>query len=263
MSEWRYSSDRVYDRVGLRMPVTDEIREAARRLTPSRYAKLRLPRDAEGFPRQFLHEAHPELKDPYRFWEDTWKLDAIANGKQKTIDPDWWRRVHRDSDRADNNAKRDKLAALANPKRNPNEHERRVAANMLAQLTEAQSAPPGLEEHYLREEEATLRLEQRAMRKVARGDYYLTRNEQNALERAKRRAKREAEEEADGLDALPGTAADGVKTAPLAAPQIDRPASGVKHKDRHRNKGDRHRPGYMRAYMRDYMRRRRAARKTP
>jgi hypothetical protein len=247
MSEWRYFSDRVYDRVHLRMQVTDEIREAARRLSPSRYAKLRMPSDAEGFPCQFLHEAHPELKDPYGFQEDTRKLDAIANGKQKTIDPDWWRRVHRDSDRADNNAKRDKLAALANPKRNPNEHERRVAADKLAQLTEAQSAPPGLEEHYLREEEATLRLEQRAMRKIARGDYYLTRNERNALARARWRAKREAEE---------------TETASRIA-QLGDPASGVKHRDRHRNKGDRHRPGYMRDYMRDYMRRRRAAQKTP
>jgi hypothetical protein len=63
----------------------------------------------------------PEDKDTRK------RLEVIVNGTRKLVDADWWRKTHGDSDRA----KRDKIAALADPARNPNEHERQVAERKL------------------------------------------------------------------------------------------------------------------------------------
>jgi hypothetical protein len=141
----------------MRMKVTDEIREAARRLErSSRRNSRKLP---EGFDlssdiSEYYKVLGDDLFAPIDY--DAMKLNTIADGKQKTIDPDWWQRVHRTHlDRG----KRDKLSALADPNRNTNEHERRVAANMLAQYNKARSVP-GLKEHRRREEEAALRAAQ-------------------------------------------------------------------------------------------------------
>jgi hypothetical protein len=85
------------------LKVTSEIREAARRLLTRHNAAREHPADKK-------------------------RLEAIADGKRKLIDADWWRKVHGNIDRA----KLDKIAALADPARNANEHERRVAATKLA-----------------------------------------------------------------------------------------------------------------------------------
>jgi hypothetical protein len=90
------------------LKVTDEIREAARRL---------LTRHLAGDVRKLL--------------------EAIVDGKRKLIDENWWRKAHGDVDRA----KLDKLAALADPTRNTNEHERQVASDKLAAAKARR--PPG------------------------------------------------------------------------------------------------------------------------
>jgi hypothetical protein len=92
------------------LKVTDEIREAARRL---------LTRHLAGDVRKLL--------------------EAIVDGKRKLIDENWWRKAHGDVDRA----KLDKLAALADPTRNTNEHERQVASAKLAAAKVRR--PPGME----------------------------------------------------------------------------------------------------------------------
>jgi hypothetical protein len=91
--------------------VTDEIRSAAARL-------LRAQSGFDGY----------DLKC----------LEAIANGKRKRIDGCWWREVHGEVARV----KLDKISALADPTRNPNEHERKVAETKLAQARAHR--PPGL-----------------------------------------------------------------------------------------------------------------------
>lgn len=58
------------------------------------------------------------------------RLEAIVNGKRKLIDAAWWRKLHGDVDRATLG----KVAALADPARNPSEHERANAARTLAKL---------------------------------------------------------------------------------------------------------------------------------
>jgi hypothetical protein len=51
------------------------------------------------------------------------RLEAVAHGKRKLIDVGWWRKVHGDVNRK----LVEKIAALADPARNPSEHERKVA----------------------------------------------------------------------------------------------------------------------------------------
>jgi hypothetical protein len=135
------------------LKVTDEIREAARRLLERHNAaetervedryRLRLA-DAERLAKQIGRTAnkaavraladheHPTDKALRR------RFEAIVNGKRKQIDAGWWREVYGDVDRA----KIDKLTALADEKRNDNEHERRVAAAKLAAAKARR--PPGM-----------------------------------------------------------------------------------------------------------------------
>jgi hypothetical protein len=96
------------------IPITNEIRTAAARL-------LNVPVKAlDGYQRELLRK--------------------IVGGKIKNIDIDKWRRLFEAVDQQ----KLDKLAALADPARNPNGHERANAERALAKLR-AKSAP-GLEE---------------------------------------------------------------------------------------------------------------------
>ena len=89
--------------------VTNEIREAARRL----------------------------LLDPHdRADKDL--LEAIAGGKRKLINWEWWRKFYAALDRA----RLAKIAAMADPARNDKEHERAVAAHKLA--TAKARRPPGM-----------------------------------------------------------------------------------------------------------------------
>jgi hypothetical protein len=67
------------------------------------------------------------------------KLAAIANGERKVVDPFWWRNLWGEG----NGARLAKLEALADPKRNPNAHERAVAERKLKKAKE--SVAPGLE----------------------------------------------------------------------------------------------------------------------
>jgi hypothetical protein len=82
------------------------------------------------------------------------RLKAIADGTRKLIDVDWWREVHGPQyihwpdlrDTVDNRAKLEKLKALADPKRNPNEHERKAAEAKLASFKpKTPPSAPGLE----------------------------------------------------------------------------------------------------------------------
>jgi hypothetical protein len=92
--------------------VTDEIREAALRLATERDARLDTA--------------------------DRKALTAIADDNRKLIDASWWKGVHGVVGRV----KLDKLKAMADAKRNPNEHERSTAATKLAELEGRR--PPGL-----------------------------------------------------------------------------------------------------------------------
>jgi hypothetical protein len=91
--------------------VTDEMREAARRILSK------------------------QEKEP-RWSVDL--LNAIADGKRKLIDAHWWKKIHGDVDQA----KLDKIAAMTDPERNSNEHERAAAASKLASAKATR--PPGL-----------------------------------------------------------------------------------------------------------------------
>ena len=66
------------------------------------------------------------------------RLEAMVDGKRKLIDARWWRDVHGDVDRA----LLAKIAAKADPARNPFEHERAVAEAKLAAAKARR--PPGI-----------------------------------------------------------------------------------------------------------------------
>lgn len=135
------------------LKVTDEIREAARRLlarhnaseadrAEARYndalekAESRVAYHGGAANKEYIRKrASIELpKDK----DQRHRLEAVVNGKRKQIDANWWREVHGDVDRA----KLDKIAALADPGRNDNEHERAAAARKLAAAKARR--PPGM-----------------------------------------------------------------------------------------------------------------------
>jgi hypothetical protein len=133
--------------------VTPEIREAARRVLAKHNAAE--PHRAEARYREELARVRAWAKELGRVPNETrireetareaWRdkdtrrlLEAIISGKRKLIDYNWWKKVHGDVD-----AKLlDKMAALADPARNPNEHERKVAAAKLAAAKAKR--PPGI-----------------------------------------------------------------------------------------------------------------------
>ena len=132
--------------------VTDEIREAALRLLDRHNAaeagriEARYQRDlalaqslAERVGRQ-VNEGNVRARAASEHWSDKQtrqRLEAITSGKRKEIDDNWWITIHGVVDQA----KIDKLAALADPERNPNEHERKVATTKLASAKARR--PPG------------------------------------------------------------------------------------------------------------------------
>jgi|EndMetStandDraft_8_1072994.scaffolds.fasta_scaffold441329_1 hypothetical protein len=65
-------------------------------------------------------------------------LAAMSEGKRKLIDAVWWKEIHG----VVNQTKLDKLARMADPARNPNEHEREVAGHKLDEFRARR--PPGL-----------------------------------------------------------------------------------------------------------------------
>jgi hypothetical protein len=69
---------------------------------------------------------------------DKAQLQKIVDGKLKSVDVVWWRSFHGKIDEERAAA----IAAMADPTRNPNEHERKVAAVKLAAL---KAKAPGLE----------------------------------------------------------------------------------------------------------------------
>jgi hypothetical protein len=113
-----------------RVPVNDEILQAARELLSKRPGA------------------------------DQTKLRQIIDGKVKSVDVDWWREQNgverrRQVERLQEkyNAKLDSIKAMADPARNPNGPQRRIAEAALAKL-KAEGPPklrmrsaPGLEEY--------------------------------------------------------------------------------------------------------------------
>jgi hypothetical protein len=86
------------------------------------------------------------------------RLKAIADpaSGRKVIDPDWWREVFGEKyvhtrnpmDNAESRAKLAKIKAMADPARNPNEPQRKVAEEMAAKFKPPKPpSAPGLEEH--------------------------------------------------------------------------------------------------------------------
>jgi hypothetical protein len=177
-------------------------------------------------------------------------LRGIVNGKIKSIDVDWWRAendvgAHQLDAKLEKEFKKklDKIKAMADPARNPNEHQRRSAEAVLAKFqaagpakaTRAPSAP-GLEE-YDRE---------RARRR---------RPHLSLDELLKARTKRQGAPMRHATRAI-NTTKSKSKTEPVNTPAPKKPRTADRHREPNR---DRHSPGYMREYMREYMRRRRAA----
>jgi hypothetical protein len=130
-----------------RAPVNDAIRKAARNLLYR--DEERWLADAEL--RLFGNRPETQFSDDYTRLSsrDRQRLWALGFGKTlspktkslKTVDVEWWRSFHGliYEERAT------RLAAMADPARNSNEHERKVAAAALARLKA--KAAPGLEEH--------------------------------------------------------------------------------------------------------------------
>jgi hypothetical protein len=69
------------------------------------------------------------------------KLHQIIKGEVKSIGSEWWRQVNDVANRR----KLEKIRAMADPARNPSEHQRRVAEATIAKLEAA--SPPGLEDY--------------------------------------------------------------------------------------------------------------------
>jgi hypothetical protein len=103
------------------LTITEEMRESARKLLT---AKVN-PRDHYGYD-TLLHKHDRDL------------LTAIANGKRKLIDGQWWKEMHRVVAKD----KLDKLSRLADPDRNDNPHERDLASAKLAEFKARR--PPGM-----------------------------------------------------------------------------------------------------------------------
>jgi hypothetical protein len=151
-------------------------------------------------------------------------LTAISDGKRKLIRADWWTKHFKVVDRI----KLDKLQRLADPARNPNEHERAVAGRKLDEFKagRAPGMPPPPPP--------------------------LPRTREELLARRKPR-KRQPAPQTPPRRSLPASGG-GVNTTKAATGRGGVNTKPKRTGDRHLNKGDRHRPGY----MRDYMRRRRA-----
>ena len=163
-------------------------------------------------------------------------LTALADGKRKLIDAHWWKKHFVVVDRM----KLDKLQRLADPAGNPNEHERAVAKHKHDEF-KARRAPG------LPPEPPPL---PKTVEEMLRGRKVRTRRTaprtppKHSLLASDGGVNTKAATGSGGVSGKAKTSSGGVNTKP------------ERTGDRHRNKGDRHKPGY----MRDYMRRRRAQR---
>jgi hypothetical protein len=185
------------------LKITEEMRAAARRL----------------------------LRDPALKFDvsDRDLLATIANGKRKSIRAHWWVKHFKVVDRI----KLDKLQRMADPARNPMEHERATAARKLDEFKGRR--PPGMPPQPP-PLPSRVELWERKLKRDRKG--------RPAPQTSPRRS--------------PPASGGGVNKKAATAHAASG-SGGVNKKskrtgDRHLNKGDRHRPGY----MRDYMRRRRA-----
>jgi hypothetical protein len=204
-----------------------------------------------------VQAARELLKKPSGYRD---RLRQIISGKVKSIDADWWRSQHGVAHRQRDaytekafKAKLDKIAAMADPARNPSAHQRQVAEAALAKLQTAgppktmrMPSAPGLED-YDREQERRRPpplpssidelLRTRAERQGARKRNTTTRPV-NTTKSIKARA------------ASVNTTKTKSRTGSVNT-TTSKPRSADRHREPNR---DRHSPGY----MRDYMRRRRA-----
>jgi hypothetical protein len=114
-----------------RTPVNVAIHAAAKKLLDRDFARI--------FSGDWLETLFSN-DDSWLRSADTVRLRNIISGKLKTVDVQWWLALHRKA-----NDERDQVATMADPARNPNEHERKVAAAKLAGLRP--KAAPGLEEY--------------------------------------------------------------------------------------------------------------------
>jgi len=220
---------------------------------------------------KIVARAQELLKDPRHSSGYRNRLHDIVNGKVASVDVDWWRHENgvaaRQVDARLEKKFKQKLAAikaLADPARNPSEHQRRVAEAAFAKLQAAgrpkeQRVPsaPGLEE-YDREIERS-RAQRRAEMDAAFKAY-------NARWAASPRGKAtkawmdaERARHAEAAVARVNTTRPEPKPEPInttkANPSVNTTTKKPRSADRHREPNrDRHSPGY----MRDYMRRRRA-----
>lgn len=93
-------------------------------------ARIKVTKEMQDAAFQLLRDRHNA--------DDRAKLEAIAAGKRKVIDPFWWREFFVPINRA----KLEAMERKADPARNDNEYERAVAARKAAEFKARQ--PPGL-----------------------------------------------------------------------------------------------------------------------
>jgi hypothetical protein len=125
-----------------RASINDAIRKAAEKLLDRENERSRAAFESGDFGQWLCGSGMLASRDRAR-------LMAIVYGKRwspktkapKTVDVEWWRGLHKETDET----RAAQLAAMADPARNPNEHERAVAAKKLAGLKT--TSAPGLEEH--------------------------------------------------------------------------------------------------------------------
>jgi hypothetical protein len=172
--------------------------------------------------------AHKLLRNPALKFDvpDRDLLTAIADGKRKLIRGHWWVKHFKVVDRT----KLDKLRRLADPARNPSEHERAVADRKLREFKGRR--PPGLGP-----EPPPL---------PDKLDYWVRHKPLKRRPAPQTPPRRSLPTPDGGVNKKAATGRAGGSGGVNKTPK--------RTGDRHLNKGDRHAPGY----MRDYMRRRRA-----
>jgi hypothetical protein len=214
-----------------------------------------------------------------RYFPDRAKLRQIISGKVKSVDVDWWReengvtpsQVNAKAER-DFKAKLAKIETMADPARNPNEPQRKMAEEMLAQVRAAgppkgsrKRSAPGLEEYdreWAKRQPPPLPSLEELLRAKAARDAAARAARQGATKRnagsvnTTKPQPKAAPVNTTKAKAKPSpintTKATEPKPEPVNTTTPKKPRAADRHREPNR---DRHSPGY----MRDYMRRRRAA----
>jgi hypothetical protein len=185
-------------------------------------------------------------------------LRRIVNGKIKTVDVEWWRKLHGVT-RKQVTAKQeeafqkrlDGIGVMADPARNPNAHQRRMAEEMLAKVqaagpkVSAMRSAPVLEEYDCEEAKLLAALDRDI-------DELFVRMRNTAKPQAAPRLGLPKPSVNTTVKPKPGAKPVNTTVRPEPKSRVNtttprKPRSADRHLEPNR---DRHSPGYMREYMR-------------